>query len=462
VKRRRDDGGQEAGEPESSDAAAAGSDAEFHEWLEDTAAVDTAAGGGWFGRMFRRGAAPASSTADADGIPPDAAPELEEAGETSAVEASDWNRTTEPGFDSADGFPAPGAPPAAADLWGEAGADEAGAHKDFTSEDYLQATTSEFTGLAEAVARADQEATRRSAVAAEIPGLESGVVGLDDVISATGEGVAEFAVVRTSSDLSIRIGTAIGLLALFAASLLSPLGIGLFIVAVLGLAAGEIYTALIRVGYRPLSLFGFLGIAGSFLGTWAWGLQAIPIALLSTVIAVLLFYATVPGRTAVLENATLTVMAAVWIGGLGGFAFDIINSPNYRWLITALVVTVAVMDVTQYFVGRRIGHRPLAPIVSPKKTIEGYAGGVLAALAVGAAFGAFSPFDLGKGLVLGAVVAVVAPLGDLAVSVLKRAIGVKDMGAILPGHGGVLDRVDAMIFAIPALWIAYAWMGLLN
>ena len=122
----------------------------------------------------------------------------------------------------------------------------------------------------------------------------------------------------------------------------------------------------------------------------------------------------------------------------------------------------ALMDVAQYFVGRRLGKRQLAPKVSPKKTVEGLVGGIVVALGVGAVFGTLpGPFELVDGLVLGAIVAVTAPMGDLSVSVVKRALGVKDMGAILPGHGGVLDRIDGMIFVIPAAWIAYSWMGLI-
>ena len=88
--------------------------------------------------------------------------------------------------------------------------------------------------------------------------------------------------------------------------------------------------------------------------------------------------------------------------------------------------------------------------------------GIIVAIAVGAAFAWAPPFEMTDGLLIGAVVAIVSPLGDLAVSVIKRALGVKDMGYILPGHGGVLDRVDAMIITIPAIWIAYSWMGLIN
>jgi phosphatidate cytidylyltransferase len=185
-------------------------------------------------------------------------------------------------------------------------------------------------------------------------------------------------------------------------------------------------------------------------------------ALLLTAIGVFLFYATVPRRRSPLDNATLTILVTAWIGGLGGFAFDFLGSPDYHWLVLGLVITVALMDVGSYFIGRRFGRRPLAPMVSPKKTVEGYVAGIIIAIGVGAAFAWAEPFDLTDGLLIGAVVAIVAPVGDLAVSVLKRALGVKDMGYILPGHGGVLDRVDAMIITIPALWIAYSWMGLLT
>ncbi len=332
----------------------------------------------------------------------------------------------------------------------------------FTSEDYLQATTREYAGLAEAVARAEEEGTERLAVSAEIPGLESGIVGLDDVVETTGDDTpAEVVEPPAASDLPIRVLTAFGLVVLFGASLLSPFGIGALIVVVLGIAAGEMFAALIRGGYRPLSIFGFAGVAGAFFGTWIAGPIAIPVSLLLVAVAVFLFYATVPGRRAVLENASVTLLVTAWIGGLGGFAFDFLHSDDYYWLVLALVVTVAVMDIAQYFVGRRLGRHPLAPQVSPKKTIEGYVAGVLVAVGVGAAFALADPFDLVDGLIIGGVIALVAPFGDLAVSVVKRALGVKDMGYILPGHGGVLDRVDAMIMSIPALWIAYSWMGLL-
>lgn len=460
MSRRDDRGGNEDVEPDAPAAGGVGDgfespEEEFRDWLDATAEAPadletdedaTDPGKGWLGKMFGRDRElQAEATGSGEGAPEeDSAREAEPAVAGEPASGGEDHRSF-------------------SDLWSGEDEEEVPARdfEQFTSDDYVQATTREYAGLAEAVAKAEEEIPQQIAVSAEIRGLESGLVGLDDVVSATG-GSTDMIEPPATSDLALRVLSAAGLLILFAVSLLAPFGIGLLIVAVLGLAAGEMYTSLLRYGYHPLALFGFLAIAGSFLGTWAWGPIAIPISLLLGMIAVFLFYATVPGRSSVLENAALTVMVAIWIGGCGGFAFDMIESEHYRWLILGLVVTVAFMDVIQYFVGRRLGRRRLAPVISPKKTIEGYVAGVLAALAMGVGFGSFEPFDLTTGLVLGGVVAVVAPLGDLAVSVFKRAIGVKDMGVILPGHGGILDRVDAMILTIPALWVAYSWMGLLT
>ena len=195
-------------------------------------------------------------------------------------------------------------------------------------------------------------------------------------------------------------------------------------------------------------------------------------SLSGTLVVTLLVFGLASDRRDPLTNAALTVLGTAWIGGLGAFLLDFLRSDDYGWLVVATVLTVALMDVAQYAIGKRIGRNRLAAVVSPNKTVEGLVGGVVAALAVGVAFGLLSeevlildlqgPIDLGAGVALGVVVAIVAPLGDLTVSVMKRSLGVKDMGTLLPGHGGLLDRIDAMLFTIPTAWIVFAWAGLLT
>ncbi len=341
----------------------------------------------------------------------------------------------------------------------------------FTQEQYVQATTQEYAGLAEDVARAASEAPQQMAVAADIPGLESGIVGLEDVLDEAPD--PDHAMpMQSASDLSVRVLTALALITVFFGSLYQDYLIAILIFVVMFIAAIELYVVLVRVGYRPMTLFGLIGVGGALFGAWYWGPIAIPMAVILTTIATLVFFGVVAHRREPLLDTALTILVLAWIGTLGALAMDIAWAPNYTWMIAAVVVITALMDVAQYFVGRRFGKRPLAPRVSPKKTVEGLIGGVIAAIVVGAAFGAVAvwwesaldqatPFDVIDGLMLGVIVAIVAPFGDLAVSVVKRAIGVKDMGAILPGHGGVLDRIDAMIFVIPAVWVAYSWMGLI-
>ena len=330
----------------------------------------------------------------------------------------------------------------------------------FTSEQYLQTTTQEFVDLAAEVARAADIEHVQSAVSAEIPGVESGIVGLEDVVVASGVDPAAIPV-APQSNLALRVFTSLALAVIFFASLVDPLFVGLFVLIILVLSAGEFYAALVRAGHRPLGLFGLLGSVGALGGTWLWGLVAVPVAVVGTLVATLLFFGMAADRKAPMTNSALTVLGTVWVGGMGAFILEMVQDDNYGWLIVATVVTVASMDIASYFVGRRAGKHRLAPRISPNKTIEGLIGGVLVALLVGVAFGLGEPFDLGSGLALGAIVAVAAPVGDLAVSVLKRSIGAKDMGTLLPGHGGLLDRIDAMLFTIPLAWIVFSWTGLL-
>jgi phosphatidate cytidylyltransferase len=123
------------------------------------------------------------------------------------------------------------------------------------------------------------------------------------------------------------------------------------------------------------------------------------------------------------------------------------------WLLFAILVTFAV-DTGAYLVGHAVGSRPLAPSISPNKTWEGSAGGFISAVAAAMVLGLV--FDLGvpvwQQAVIGAVVGVVAQWGDLIESKLKRLADVKDAGSIIPGHGGLLDRLDSMLLSLPAVY----------
>jgi phosphatidate cytidylyltransferase len=119
-------------------------------------------------------------------------------------------------------------------------------------------------------------------------------------------------------------------------------------------------------------------------------------------------------------------------------------------------------DSAQYYTGRAFGRRKLAPAVSPAKTVEGAIGGLVAATIAGAVSGSnvlhLAPFDAVTGAVVGVLVALFGMLGDLFESLLKRSAGVKDSSALIPGHGGVLDRIDSYLFAAPCYYVVLRWL----
>ncbi len=353
-----------------------------------------------------------------------------------------------------------GGDPDVPDMWPTSGVPtDAGGPElfDLSEEGYLAGATREHSHLAEAIAIADEEATEQVAVAAPIPGIGETVVGFEDVVEAEGLRRARS---RRSGDLIARVITGIILIVALAASLMWQPALVAFVVAIFVLGAGEFYTSLVRSDRKPIALFGFVGIIGASLGAFFWGAVAIPTAFFLAATLLLLFYAVVPGRSDPMGNLALTIAVMVWVG-MGAYAMLIVKSDAYRPLVIGVVLTVVAMDIAQYFIGRLIGRTKLSPWVSPNKTVEGLAAGIVVALALGATLDFVEPFDLTSGLVLGAVVAVLAPMGDLAMSAAKRSLGLKDMGSVLPGHGGFLDRVDGLLFVIPAAWVTFMWAGIL-
>jgi len=332
---------------------------------------------------------------------------------------------------------------------------------EWTEDIYTGAVTTEHRGLAEAVARASTEDTQLQALSAAMPGLETGVVGFEDVEDL---GTDEIYIPPVRSDFGARVLTGLILVSLLFGSLwVGGAALAAFIGVMVMIGLTEYFTTLRHKGYSPLVIFGYLGAVGALAGTWVWGPIAVPGAILSTIVVVFFFYAFAPRRRDVLVNGGLTVMGMAWITGTVAFAMPIIASEDYRVLIFALVAATVAMDVGAYGFGRAWGSAQMAPVLSPNKSIEGLAGGVVLSIGVAIGIGFFlEPFDIQSGAALGLVVAITAPLGDLAESMFKRSLGVKDMGAILPGHGGIMDRVDAFLFVIPPVWVLYELLGYLN
>ena len=260
------------------------------------------------------------------------------------------------------------------------------------------------------------------------------------------------------SDISTRVVT--GLIAagvVLAAGAIGPAALVLLVLAAITMAAAELFQSLRTRGYQPATLLGLVASASMVLAAYNYGLVAFPLVLTLVVIFSFLWYLTGVVHAKPTMNIAVTVFAFVYVGFLGSFAALLLTHPDGIGLLFGAVIATATHDIGAYVVGKYMGKTPLAPELSPNKTFEGLVGGVLASVFFSLVIvSQIHPWDAGKAFWLGVVVAIAAPLGDLCESMIKRDLGVKDMGKLLPGHGGVLDRVDALLFVIPATY--YLWL----
>lgn len=213
------------------------------------------------------------------------------------------------------------------------------------------------------------------------------------------------------------------------------------------------YAALIRP-LRPLVLGGYVGalliLLGATLGGYEWVLGGV----LATLLVTFVIHGAAETRQPPTVAIGSTVLGTIWIGlGLAHVLLLRELEAHGALIVFTVLLAVWAADTLALFAGKLLGRHKLAPVMSPGKTWEGFAAGTLGAVAV-AFFALYEDradfLSIWQALVLGLVVAVAGVLGDLFESAVKREMNVKDSGRLLGGHGGVLDRVDALLFAAPA------------
>jgi len=249
---------------------------------------------------------------------------------------------------------------------------------------------------------------------------------------------------------------------LFAVWSSSPYPFVLLTAIAVVLALGEFYRLASNVECAPVPIFGYIAallvIACFVLDRSVW-IIAVMAALAIASLAAVLSRPEQMNRS--LASAAATVFGVVYVALLGGFLAGVRMTADSSAtthlasrLITLFFAMVMMTDTGAYYTGRAIGRHKLAPRVSPGKTIEGAIGGFIAALAAGplCKLAFFPQLPLADSLLLGASIGILGQVGDLAESMLKRGSGVKDSSNLLPGHGGMLDRLDSILFCAPVIY----------
>ncbi|MGH1491956.1 MAG: phosphatidate cytidylyltransferase [Acidimicrobiales bacterium] len=263
---------------------------------------------------------------------------------------------------------------------------------------------------------------------------------------------------------AIGVGVALAAVVL-AAMWFGPYPTLLLVVVLALLAVLELYNAMRMAGLRPATLLGIVGTVAAPAAAYYRGDAAFPLIVALAVVFGTLWYLVGADTERPVLNLSLTILGIFWVGGLAAFAALMLRVDGGIQLLLATILITVASDTMAYIGGRAYGSRPFHH-ASPNKTwegtITGFSGAVFAGFAIGVTdMGTIWDGNLMAAVALGVVVGCLAPMGDLAESVVKRDLGVKDMGTLLPGHGGVLDRLDGLLFALPGAFYLALVYGLI-
>jgi phosphatidate cytidylyltransferase len=231
----------------------------------------------------------------------------------------------------------------------------------------------------------------------------------------------------------------------------------LVVAVALGIAAVEFGGMYRSSGFRPALPLLLLSVVSFAVVRYLFGFEFTPILLAALCLIAMTWHVIDYERGAANSgiDLTLTLGGSIYLGWIGAYLVSLRSLPDGMWWVLLVLPVIWAADIAAYFVGRAVGRHPFSPRLSPKKTWEGYLAGILAAVLVGAALGVLWQFAAGaasslgwlQGAIVGFVVGALSPMGDLGISMFKREREVKDTGSLLPGHGGLLDRIDTWLWS---------------
>lgn len=263
---------------------------------------------------------------------------------------------------------------------------------------------------------------------------------------------------KAGRNLPAAIGVGVGLaLAVIASLVIRREAFLVILVLAMAIGAWEMRRAVRQAGIDVPVVPVVIGAASMVLSAYSKGPEALFLTFGLTCVGILI-WRVADGLDGAIRDIGGALFVALYPCFLGGFAALLLSADDGHLRIIYFVLVVAFSDIGGYAFGVFLGKHPMAPTLSPKKSWEGFAGSVVSCATVGA-IGIATLLDgpWWKGAVIGVLVAATATIGDLIESSIKRDLGVKDMGTLLPGHGGIMDRLDSLVVCVPVVWALLLW-----
>jgi phosphatidate cytidylyltransferase len=265
---------------------------------------------------------------------------------------------------------------------------------------------------------------------------------------------------RAGRNLPAAVGSAVVLLAAVALCLATLDGFPFVFLACAAICVGiwelgrGLATSGVRLPVEPL----YVGAVAMLFGAWFGGAPPLATALAVTALAVMLWRLRL-GVDGFVRDATAGVFTAVYVPFLAGFVVLLLRPEDGVWRVLTFILVTIASDIGGYAAGVLLGRHPMAPVISPKKSWEGFAGSAVSCMVVGWLCVTYLlEGDWWVGVLLGALAVVTATLGDLCESVIKRDLGIKDMSQIVPGHGGLMDRLDSLLATVAPTWLVLYYL----